>query len=105
MLGAIDRYASSADSACAIDRSFGQNRVSIGVKVRINGLCLICRYTCNNRLRIMISIRVRVSFTTGAVRSAILATAGLLVARLSSRILIGWHSRTDSVFIQRTTQV
>jgi len=36
---------------------------------------------CNNRVRIKVSIRVRVrvSFTTGAVRSAILATAGLLV--------------------------
>ena len=33
----------------------------------------------NNRVRIKVSIRVRVSFTTGAVRSAVLATAGLLV--------------------------
>ena len=35
--------------------------------------------TCNNGVRIKVSIRVMVSFTTGAVRSAILATAGLLV--------------------------
>jgi len=37
MLGAIYRSAPLADSACAIDRSVGQIRVSIGVKVRING--------------------------------------------------------------------
>ena len=36
-------------------------------------------YTCNNRIRIKVSIRVRVSLTTRAVRSAIIATAGLLV--------------------------
>jgi len=37
MLGMIDRSGPSADSACTIDRSVGQIRVSIGVKVRING--------------------------------------------------------------------
>ena len=37
MLGAIDRSAPSADSSCAIERSGGQIRVSIGGKVRING--------------------------------------------------------------------
>jgi len=43
----------------------GQIRVGIRVKVRINGQCLVYRYTCNNRVRIKISIRVRVSFMTG----------------------------------------
>jgi len=36
-------------------------------------------YVYQNRVRITVSIRVRISFTTGAVRSAIPATAGLLV--------------------------
>ena len=41
----------------------------------------MCIRDSNNRVRIKVSIRVRVrvSFTTGAVRPAILATAGLLV--------------------------
>ena len=36
-------------------------------------------YTFNNRVRIKVSIRVKISFMTEAVWSAILATAGLLV--------------------------
>jgi len=34
-------------------------------------------------IKVSIRVRVRVSFTTGAVRSAILATAGLLVCTVS----------------------
>jgi len=52
-------------SACAIDQSVGQIRVSIGVKVRINGYRLVYRYTSNSTVRIKVSIRVRVSFITG----------------------------------------
>jgi len=37
MLGAIDQSVPSADSTCAIERSVGQIRVNIRVKVRIKG--------------------------------------------------------------------
>jgi len=59
-----------------IDRSVGQISASNGVKVSIKAYCLVYRYTCNSRDRI--KVRIRVSFTTKALRSAILATAGLL---------------------------
>ena len=50
-----------------------------------------------------VRVRVRISFTTGAVRSAILATAGLLVIisqsilkrRYSSVVLRGWLPRSS----------
>jgi len=55
------------------------------------GRCGVHWDACNNRVRIKVSIgvRVRVSFTTGAVRSAILATAGLLVTKFSKVMHLG----------------
>jgi len=48
--------------AHAIDRSVGDIRVSIGMGLRLGLTASV--YTCINRVRSKLSIRVRVSFTT-----------------------------------------
>jgi len=53
------------------------------------GCCGVRRYASHFRAPGNIWVRVRVSFTTGAVRSAILATAGLL----SVVVLLGFVMR------------
>jgi len=65
-----------------------RRRLTLAARQYVRGpsQCLVYRFTCNNRVRIKVSIRVRVSFTTGAVWSAILATAGLLVLTIPSRL-------------------